>query len=204
MGVLFSVIGTVISFILTAIIPYIIVFCLGWYCCNKWHDRGANGTLRTTGTAQVISIKSGDEIVTKAGLLGRRSHSVTLWGIEIPAGVSSQATENLKSMVKTGDTIKYLVKEGRKRSRDDISAIVTHNGQNVNLEQLRQGLAKAIVTDKEFVAAQSEAQRAHRGIWQKKDPEPRKPHHPFWHDEQAGVEHDSSISIDSYSCVGVG
>jgi endonuclease YncB( thermonuclease family) len=183
---MFGIIGSIISFIIGIILPYIIVFCLGWYCCNQWHHYREGGGILTNATAQVISVDTGSSLTTKAGLLGRRSHSVTLWGIEVPTEVEAAAHTSLSSLVHAGDTVKMHVKEGKKRSREEVSAIVTHNGDNINLEQLRRGWAKAVVSDADFVAAQTEAQKAHRGIWQKKkDPDnPHKPHWPFWKDEE--------------------
>ena len=182
---MFAFFGTIISFIVTLVLPYILCFGIGWYCCSKWHDYRAGGGILTNTTAQVISVDSGEKITTKAGLIGRRSRVVTLWGIEVPTEVSAAAHTSLSSMIKAGDTVKMHLKEGRKRSRDEVSAIVMHSGDNLNLEQLRKGWAKAVVPDKEYVAAQSEAQKAHRGIWAKEDPNnPHKPHWPFWKDEE--------------------
>jgi len=181
MSIILEVVLQVAGFIFRTILPYLICFCLGWYCCNKWYHRGGgsdDGGRQIVVTERVLTVDSGDEITTRAGLFGRQSRVTSLWGIEIPAEVADEAATSLRSIVSEGDTIQVELKEGHKHGRADNAGIVMHSGTNCNLEQLRRGWAKATVSDKEFVAAQAEAEKAGRGIWKKQDP--KKPHHPFF------------------------
>lgn len=183
MSIIIEIVLQVAGFIFRTILPYLLCFCMGWYCSNKWHhrDNPDDGGRVITMTERVLTVDSGNEITTKAGLLGRRSRVTSLWGIDIPAEVADNATTSLRSIIQEGDTIEVEVKEGRRIGRADLSGIVVHSGMNCNLEQLRRGWAKATVPDKEFVAAQAEAEKAGRGIWKKKDPDkPHRPHFPWW------------------------
>lgn len=186
MSILLSIGSTLLGFVFRAILPYILCFGLGWYCCNQWHHKKEDTHRRiATTTETVLSIDSGTEIQVKAGLLGRRNRTVSLWGIVIPNEVKEFATSNLRSSLNEGDRIEVEVKEGRKIGINDTSGVVTHNGINYNLKQLRDGWATTSVEDKTFIAAQKEAEKAQRGIWQKKK-DPKKPHFPWWRDEMIG------------------
>jgi len=179
MSILLEVILQIGGFIFRTILPYLLCFIFGWYCCNKWYHRGEDDGGRTITTVErVLTVDSGNEITTRAGLLGRKSRVTSLWGIEIPTEATEDATISLRSIISEGDTIEVEIKEGRRIGRTDISGIVMHGGTNCNLEQLRRGLAKATVADKDFVAAQKEAEKAGRGIWKK--PDPKKPHRPIF------------------------
>lgn len=153
---------------------YFLCFCLGFYChyrLAKWWHGDAGPREAPTISETVAKVNSGNELLIKAGLFGRRTRKVILWGIEIPSDVADDARTHLQSLVKEDDDIRISIEQGR-RNITDISGVVTAwNGVNCNLDQLRWGLAKVTVKNADFVAAQTEAMKAGRGIWSKQDPD---------------------------------
>jgi hypothetical protein len=127
-----------------------------------------------TKAATVVGVESGNVVKLKAGIRerSRRTKNCTLWGISIPREVEVQAKTNLQKLLSGGDEIRVEIHEGADGWLDDkfgdISGVpISKNGDNCCLEQLREGLAKATVDDKQFKAAQKEAQKARKGIWAK-------------------------------------
>ncbi|MCK9458503.1 MAG: thermonuclease family protein [Proteobacteria bacterium] len=130
-----------------------------------------------TKTEVVVTVDSGNVIKLKAGIRdrSRRTKNCTLWGISIPAEVEKEAKVNLEQLISADDEIRVEIKEGAEGWVEDkfgdISGLpYSKSGENCCLEQLKAGLAKVSVEkdNNALLAAQKEAQKAHRGIWAKK------------------------------------
>lgn len=184
----FGLLLQVAGFVFRTIIPYILCFCIGWYCSAKWYGTDDESVGRDVDfSASVLSVDSGKEITIKAGLLGRANRTVSLYGIDIPEEVHENATISLQSMIANDSSVKVTISNGLRIGRADISGVVISNGVNCNLEQLRRGWAKTNVSNKEFVEAQEEAKKAGRGIWKKDKDDERRPFFPWWREEYNNV-----------------
>ena len=146
-------------------LPYILCVVLGLWLYHKITHLGGSATDTSVVAESVVSVDSGNQLTIKAGLLGRKTRSLTLYGIEIPDAVSTQAADNLKRLVAAGDSVRVEIIEGRKRLTDISGVVSAENGVNCCLDQLRRGLAQTSVSRKDFISAQKEAQKNKLGIW---------------------------------------
>ena len=162
---------------------YILCFAVGFYAHIRWERywEGDSGKNTPTLTETVKEVASGNLVYVEAGIFGKQTRSIILYGIEIPMESEMDAKNNLSLLVAKGDTISIAIKEGRAVFGDIVGIIHSRLGVNCNIEQVRLGFAKTNTKDKDFLLAQKEAQQAHRGIW--KNPDNPKPK-PWWHDEE--------------------
>lgn len=118
---------------------------------------------------EVVHVVSGCEIEVR-GALRSRTNRVTL--VDIDCGDRpEEAQENLERLA--GKTIRVEVSRGRLRAdteeklegRDLTGVVYNSNGTNLNVEQLRAGLARNKGVMKDFEAAEEEARKAGRGLW---------------------------------------
>lgn len=182
MGIIVTILLSILGPIFRVMLPYLLAFSAGWYMCNQYHSKNNEQGKSSTITETVSKVSSGADLVVSAGVFGRRTKTVSLWGIEIPPEANDNATTSLRSIINEGDTVNIELKTGRSIGSNGVSGVVLHSGTNCNLEQLRRGWATASVVDKAFVAAQKEAETARVGIWKTKEPKKPKPF-PWWKDE---------------------
>lgn len=179
---------TVILGLLTTVLrnfwPYILAGVLAIYCYHRvtswWRGDSASDT--KTHTAVVASLDSGNQLTIKSGLTGRQRHKVILYGLEIPDTVAEQAKDNLARYIAANDTVRLETIGKWKVFGDNTCIVLSENGTNVNINQLKMGLAKNYAGHKDFVWAEAEAKKNGIGIW--KDNKPPKPRpFPWWRDE---------------------
>lgn len=152
--------------------PYLLCITLGlyiYYKVDKWWD-GDNSPDLVTRT--VYKVVNGNTLMVNAGVFGFRKQVISLYGLDIPDEVSQQSLDNLIKYVIAGDIVKLekIYTECSENSCELLTngswaIIYTSSGLNLNLEQIRQGLAITNSSRKDFITAQKEAQRAKRGIW---------------------------------------
>lgn len=163
---------------------YALCFVAGFYSHIKLENwwRGDDEVSTLTMTATAVKAESGNRFTIEAGIFGKRTRNVVLWGLEIPTEIEGEALVHLSSLINKGDVISIAIEEGHKQLSDVAGIVRSRNGANLNIEQIRMGLAKASISNKEFLTAQKEAQSAKRGIW-KTTTVPPKPF-PWWKDNE--------------------
>jgi len=130
-------------------------------------------------TGRVVQVTGGDTIVVLDSEETR--HNIRLQGIDAPERGQAYG---IKSMEHLSDSVagKFVVVEYDKRdSYEQILGIVSLGGEDMNLEQVRSGLAwhsrkymvEQTVTDRvKYSDAETDARRHGRGLWRAPDPVP--------------------------------
>jgi len=124
-------------------------------------------------TGKVVSITDGDTIIVRP----EQGPSVKVRLIHIDApergqAFGTRARQELGELV-AGQTVEIVGTEKDRYGR--LLGDVRHGGRSLNLEMVKRGLAWAYVEydpPAEYVAAESEARSARRGLWADKAPEP--------------------------------
>jgi endonuclease YncB( thermonuclease family) len=142
----------------------VVAFLAGFVVCWRWTHRAVR---HTTETVQVIEATNGATLEAKAGLLERRTRKISLAAIAAPGldePLGQQSKENLAKLA--GSTVRVESVFGRLDRGDAVGICYGERGDNLNLAQLRAGLARCESSaPADFKAAQKEAQKAKRGIW---------------------------------------
>jgi endonuclease YncB( thermonuclease family) len=130
-------------------------------------------------TGRVVAVADGDTITVLDA--AKVQHKIRLAGIDAPEKgqpYGSRAKENLSRQV-YGRTVTVDWQKTDRYGR--VVGIVTSGGHDVNLEQVRAGLAwwyreyarEQTATDRQlYEAAEIDARHAHRGLWQDNRPVP--------------------------------
>ena len=115
-------------------------------------------------TATIASVTSGNQIEIQAGLLGRKTRTVTLYGITIPSPQETQAKDNLTKLLPVKSQARIEIIDGHKLITD-ITGIIYTGDKNINTDQLTKGLAQNTSGRKDFYYAEKEAKKNKIGIW---------------------------------------
>jgi len=131
--------------------------------------------------AEVDSVPNGATILVKAGVRGRRTSPVLLADVAAPASgepLFEASRENLARLagarIRRQTERRFLAEnegpaqaeDGPSESRGPSEAIVFgESGENLCVAQLCAGLGRNRGTRPEWIAAEKEAQDAHRGLW---------------------------------------
>jgi endonuclease YncB( thermonuclease family) len=124
-------------------------------------------------TGKVVSITDGDTIIVRPS--AGPSVKVRLIHVDAPERGQAFGTRARQAL---GDLIDGQTVEIIGTSKDRYGRLlgdVRHSGRSVNLEMVKRGFAWAYVEydpPAEYVAAESEARSARRGLWADKSPEP--------------------------------
>lgn len=122
---------------------------------------------------QVVSIADGDTITVRQS--GGPTVKVRLIGIDAPErgqAFGTRARQELGDLV-AGKSVEVIGSTKDRYGR--LLGDVRHDGRSINLELIRRGFAWAYVEydpPAEYVAAESEARAARRGLWADKEPVP--------------------------------
>ncbi|MGO9115749.1 MAG: thermonuclease family protein [Thermoguttaceae bacterium] len=142
------------------------IFVGGFWLCWKWERRAENKTY--THLLAVADVANGATIQAKSGLLGRSTRPVFVAGIAAPGlndPLGPQSRDNLKSLV--GETIRVESETRGLFAEPLVGQVFGDTGADVGIAQLRAGLAKCeSQATKDQIAAQREAQKAARGLWE--------------------------------------
>ncbi len=106
-------------------------------------------------SAAVRKIESRDQISIEAGLLGRRSRLVTLYGVDC----REEAKEWLENKLPPESQISIDITQGKKLGTSEITGIIKQGNTIINCELIRQGLAKNTSKQTDFRKAEKEAKR---------------------------------------------
>ena len=142
------------------------IFIAGVVVCWKWDHRHEGRTFSEVLT--VASVANGATIEAKAGLLGRVTRPVFIAGIAAPGlndPLGAESRDNLASLA--GKTIRVESETRGILGTPLVGQVFGDAGADMGIAQLRAGLAKCeSQATRDQVAAQKEAQKAGRGLWQ--------------------------------------
>jgi endonuclease YncB( thermonuclease family) len=142
------------------------IFIAGVVLCWKWDHRGEGKTY--TEVLTVASVANGATIEAKAGLLGRATRPVFIAGIAAPGlndPLGAASRDNLAGLA--GETIRVQSETRGILGKPLVGQVFGDTGADLGIAQLRAGLAKCeSQATKEQIAAQKEAQKAARGLWE--------------------------------------
>jgi len=141
------------------------IFVAGFVVCWKLEHR----TEKTfSEVLTVASVANGATIEAKAGLLGRSTRPVFIAGVAAPGlndPLGPDSRDNLAGLA--GSTIRVESKDRGILGKPLVGQVFGDAGADLGIAQLRAGLAKCeSQATKEQIAAQKEAQKAGRGLWQ--------------------------------------
>jgi micrococcal nuclease len=131
-----------------------------------------------TFTGRVVGVADGDTVTVLVEHAGGRKEQVKvrLHGIDAPEAkqaFGSRSKESLSDLV-AGKTV--TVQQTDKDRYGRVVAVLLVAGKNVNIEQVRLGMAwwyrQYAKTDKQLEQAEAEARRAKRGLWVDPSPVP--------------------------------
>jgi endonuclease YncB( thermonuclease family) len=142
------------------------IFIAGVVLCWKWDHRHEGRTFSEV--VSVASVANGATIEAKAGLLGRATRPVFIAGIAAPGlndPLGAESRDNLASLA--GATIRVESETRGILGQPLVGQVFGDAGADLGIAQLRAGLAKCeSQATRDQVAAQKEAQKAGRGLWQ--------------------------------------
>jgi len=182
MATLFGVKGWAASVMVLIGLIAVAVISRNWSCRQSRPPRPPRPP--RTATYAVAEVPNGATIVVKAGLLGRRTATVTLESISAPAegdGMAEASRANLERLA--GSTIRVeTARNGLFRGESDeeanaepieargplVGVVYGESGECLNLAQVRDGFATCLPdAPKEWKKQETEAKKARRGIWAK-------------------------------------
>lgn len=137
----------------------------GFVLCWRWDHRGPKSFSETF---SVASVPNGATIQARAGIFGRATRPVFIAGIAAPGlndHLGPESRDNLAGLA--GKTIRVESPERGILGRPLIGEVFGDAGADLGIAQLRAGLAKCETkATKDQIAAQREAQKAKRGLWE--------------------------------------
>ena len=138
-----------------------------YYKIKNWF-RAPNNDVRVE---TVVEVDSPNVIKVKTGLLGRRTKSLILYGIEVPEEQYEDAMDMVNSYVAKDDQV----------NTEQVGNYykIWSRGVYINKELILAGNAKLNQNDDDLLDAQSDAQNNQRGIWWDYE----KPWFPWWDKE---------------------
>ena len=146
--------------------------------------------------AKVIAVMDGDTVMV---LKETQKVKIRLANIDAPEKGQDFGKESRQALLNM-----VLKKQVRVNSRaiDDYGRVVAElsvDGCSVNEEQVRSGMAweySHFHSDKNFIALQSEAQGARRGLWAQANPAP-----PWkWRKSHASTNPAQAVALQDYTC----
>jgi endonuclease YncB( thermonuclease family) len=149
--------------VLAIIAVALAIVARNWSCRKErepWRD-----PIQHLGPYKVRSVISGCAIEVEKGLRGHRTDTANLAHITIPEKVKDESQDHLAKL--TGDEIRLDVPNEHWLRREELRGVVFgEGGANLNLEQLRAGMAvcEADATA-DMKSAEKEAKKAKRGYW---------------------------------------
>ena len=149
--------------------------------------------------AKVIAVLDGDTVLVQRGARNSRPLKVRLAEIDAPEKAQEYGMASRQSLSEL--VLKKLV-HVNSQAVDNYGRLLAHlvvDGRSVNEEQVRRGMAweySSYHSNKAYIALQSEAQQARRGLWAQANNTP-----PWqWRKTHAVVQSPQHAAAHGYSC----
>ncbi len=138
-------------------------------CWLHWRWEHGSGPKLATQVLRVAGAANGATLNVRGGFAGRSTAPAFVAGIAAPGlndPLGPQSRDNLAALA--GDTVRLVApKQGLGSRGVLVGQIFGDTGADLAVAQLRAGLAKCETgATKEQIAAESEARKARRGLWQ--------------------------------------
>jgi endonuclease YncB( thermonuclease family) len=136
----------------------------------------AAGAQAETFTARVVAVLDGDTVlILRSGTAGRgKPAKLRLANIDAPEKSQAYGAQSRASLLEMAGKREAQVDTQAVDQYGRMVGVITVDGRNLNQEQVRRGMAWEYSyhhADKIYVALQSEAQQARRGLWAQPGPQ---------------------------------
>jgi endonuclease YncB( thermonuclease family) len=130
-------------------------------------------------TGKVVKVADGDTVTILDG--AQTQHRIRLSGIDAPESSQDFGKASKKNLSRLVAGKKVTIQYAKKDKYGRIIGKIIHDGRDINLEQLRKGLAwhykhyqreQPIDEREAYEIAEREAQRARIGLWKQRRPLP--------------------------------